>query len=219
MITTAISGDKKPYVAPHTQVFGIELQATALSTTASYRQADLSKGVAHEKRVAGCHHAPACVGDEIVVAVSDAMKNILSGWLAGSDSLLELELTGVNVAYTLMEKDRLVSCDSDNRQPVEDECLTATKVATITAALPKTIYRYNGSATWDDWSDCGHGVLFIPLTSDVVSQKATVALKYQMKIDGTVLREFESATDICLDSFVTPGSKVALKIEMVMKGL
>lgn len=211
--------NRKSYVAPQAQVYGIELQGTALSATVNARQADMAKGMTHGKRKADCHHAPACVGDEIVVAVSDAMKNILSGWFAGSDSSVELELTGVNVAYTLMEKDRLAPCDSDNSQPVEDECLTATKVATITTALPKTIYRYNGSATWNDWTDCGHGVLFIPLTSDVVSQKATVALKFQMKIDGTVLREFESATDICLDSFITPGSKVTLKIEMVMKGL
>ena len=49
MIATAISGDKKSYVAPQAQVYGIELQGTALSATVNARQADMADRLDNER--------------------------------------------------------------------------------------------------------------------------------------------------------------------------
>jgi len=164
-------------------------------------------------------HALACVGDVVTIAVDDELVSTLHSMVTGSVASVEVIITDVSITYTLAEKGRLVLWNRDgvaNWQAVLSESLTTTRVPTITATLPKTIYSYNGSAeTVDDWEDSGHGVFFIPIDGNTITQKATVSVKYQVVLNGSVVfTTQEASADISLGSYAGPAKKVALKISL-----
>ena len=182
------------------------------------KQLDMTRPAVDEPISFEFNHALACVGDEVTIDVANNMKTDLRAFVTGGTTLVELVLTDVSITYTLAGKGRLVLWNDGvaNWRPVLSESLTTTRVPTITATLPKTIYSYNGSAeTVDDWEDSGHGVFFIPIDGNTITQKATVSVKYQVVLNGSVVfTTQEASADISLGSYAEPARKVALKISL-----
>lgn len=163
-------------------------------------------------------HALACVGDNVCITVSDAMKALLNAHIAGGTTLVELRLTAVNVSYTLTAKGRLSLWDDGNPrwQPVLSEALTTQLTPTLTQPLPHVLYSYNGTtATTTDWEDSGHGVFCIPLDIEGHAQRVQVTVAYQVVLNGSVVfSEHERTTTMMLGADLSAGARLNLKVRM-----
>ena len=182
------------------------------------KQLDMTKPAAGAKVEFAFEHALACVGDKITIQASDVLKNELKD-LAGTANKVDLVIAGVDITYTLAEKGRLVLWNSEgaaNWQPVLSENLTTERVPIISGTLPKTIYSYDAATAAESkpgWFDKGNGVFFIPLSSDVIAQKATVSIRYEIVVnDSFVYNSKEVTRDMNIGHLAEAGKRVDLKI-------
>ena len=182
------------------------------------KQLDMTKPAAGAKVEFAFEHALACVGDKITIQASDVLKNELKD-LAGTANKVDLVIAGVDITYTLAEKGRLVLWNSEgaaNWQPVLSENLTTERVPIMSGTLPKTIYSYEAATAAESkpgWFDKGNGVFFIPLSSDVIAQKATVSIRYEIVVnDSFVYNSKEVTRDMNIGHLAEAGKRVDLKI-------
>ena len=134
-------------------------------------------------------HALACVGNEVTVTTSDAMKTYLNTQRQGDDlgevSRVELVLKTFSITYTLTEKGRLVLWSADGKphwETINSESGLVTRTVNYTVPADKVLYSYNGSSTGGtDYTDNDHGVFYIPIHMANHYQTAVATLTYEIR--------------------------------------
>ena len=173
-------------------------------------------------------HALACVGDQVTVGVSEALKTTLRNEVTGHDNITRIEvlLKSVMVSYHLTERARLVlwTGGEANWQVLKSgEALTTREVALKETSdlAPVTIYSYDKSsgAGGSDWTDSGHGVFYIPLHRNEEWQTAEVNIAYDVVTTygvGMVREEKTSTTTLTLSDF-PDAYQAGRNLNLVMK--
>lgn len=136
------------------------------------------------------NHALACVGDKVSIDCSSAMKSQLSTRLDGGISNIRLDVTKLEIVYTLTSKARLVLWNGGepNWELIYSEDPVCTRTVTLVDAdHPVISYAYDtsGITVKNTWND--KGVYYIPLGLPGYPQTAQVNLAYHVStsINGT----------------------------------
>ena len=173
-------------------------------------------------------HALACVGNEVTVTASDAMKTYLNGLREGDDpgevSRVELVLKTFSITYTLTEKGRLVLWSADGKphwETINSESGLVTRTVNYTVPADKVLYSYNGSSTGGtDYTDNDHGVFYIPIHMANHYQTAVATLTYEIRTYdsgdsplGTTSSGAKVSAPVVLSNYATayqPGKNLSL---------
>lgn len=176
-------------------------------------------------------HALACVGDKVSVDCSDAMKTQFGNRVAGGISNIRLDVTKLEIVYTLTSKARLVLWNGGEPkwEPIYSEDPVCTRTVTLVDAgnAPVVAYAYNETgitSTQSVWN--GFGVYYIPIGMPGNPQTATVNVAYQVStyngsdwIPGTTK---EGSATLYLNEFLTaykPGKHLYININVNDEGL
>jgi hypothetical protein len=169
-------------------------------------------------------HALACVGDKVSVDCSDAMKTQFGNRVAGGISNIRLDVTKLEIVYTLTSKARLVLWNGGEPkwEPIYSEDPVCTRTVTLVDAgnAPVVAYAYNEtgiSSKQSEWID--KGVFYIPIGMPGNPQTATVNVVYQVStyngsnwIPGATK---EGSATLYLNEFLTaykPGKHLYINI-------
>lgn len=146
---------------------------------------DQTKPVGNSKVNFTFGHALACVGDKVSVDCSNDMKTLLGNRVAGGIPNIRLEVTKLEIVYTLTSKARLVLWNGGepNWEPIYSGNPVCTRTVTLVDAgnVPVVAYAYNGTgitSTQSVWD--GFGVYYIPIGMSDNPQTATVNVAYQV---------------------------------------
>lgn len=132
-------------------------------------------------------HALACVGDKVSVDCSDAMKTQFGNRVGGGITNIRLEVTKLEIVYTLTSKARLVLWNGGEPkwEPIYSEDPVCTRTVTLVDAgnAPVVAYAYNEAGITSTqrqsvWN--GFGVYYIPIGMPGNPQTATVNVAYQV---------------------------------------
>ncbi|MBR1541349.1 MAG: fimbrillin family protein [Bacteroidaceae bacterium] len=158
-------------------------------------------------------HALACVGDEVTILLSDAVKNAINR--SGNAAL---KLTDVEITYSLTEKARLIlwaASNTANWQPVLSENFLTKRTVSLLKNANRQIYSSNG--TLADNVITGKGVFFIPLQVGGERQSADIYVKYAVVQGSATIGTVEGESTLYLDEIADayePGKKVKIKITL-----
>lgn len=151
-------------------------------------QLDQKKPLAEYRIPFEFKHALACVGDEVNIVCSDAIKSQLDSRVRGSSiTNAMVVVTGIQIEYTLTSKARLVLWNQGeaNWQTIWSENPICTRTVSILDpdddADNETVYAYNTSiptaiTTKNKWT--GNGVFYIPIELTGYAQTATVSVTH-----------------------------------------
>ena len=129
-------------------------------------------------------HALACVGDKVTINCSNDMKAKLSERVSGGINNIKVDVTKLEIVYTLTSKARLVLWNQGeaNWQTIYSEQPTCTRTVTLVDAKnPVVAYSVNDTGITpetekDEWN--GSGVFYIPIELAAYPQTAQVNLTY-----------------------------------------
>lgn len=126
------------------------------------------------------NHALACVGDKVTIDCSEGMKNQLHDRVSVGITNIKMEVTKLEIVYSLTSKARLVLWNGGepNWEPIYSENPLCTRTVTLVDAVPVVAYAENTSGitienTWND-----KGVFYIPIGLPGFPQTARVDLSY-----------------------------------------
>ena len=130
-------------------------------------------------------HALACVGDKVSINCSPAMQSQLHDRVGGGITNARLDVTKLEIVYTLTSKARLVLWNGGeaNWEPIHSEQPTCTRTVTLVDAGgdPVVAYSVNNtdiSGKQSEWND--KGVFYIPIGLPGFPQTAQVNLTYHV---------------------------------------
>ena len=134
-------------------------------------------------------HALGCVGDQVTVKLSDALKNQVDSRVAGFVTNCMVEVTGFEIDYFLTSKARLVLWNKGevNWQTILSETPTCTRHITLVdpdnpsddvVVYAKKLNIPSDITITDKWEN--QGVYYIPIELANYTQTATVTLTYRV---------------------------------------
>lgn len=131
-------------------------------------------------------HALGCVGDEVTVNLSEALKSQVNSRVAGLVTNCKVEVTGFEIDYFLTSKARLVLWNQGeaNWQTILSEMPTCTRHVTLVDPDDPdddvVVYAVDNAAIdiQDRWEN--QGVYYIPVELANYAQTATVTLTYRV---------------------------------------
>ena len=147
-------------------------------------------------------HALGCVGDQVTVKLSDALKNQVDSRVAGFVTNCMVEVTGFEIDYFLTSKARLVLWNKGevNWQTILSETPTCTRHITLVdpdnpsddvVVYANKLNIPSDITITDKWEN--QGVYYIPIELTNYTQTATVTLTYRVSTysSGIWKKEFE----------------------------
>ena len=149
---------------------------------------DQTKPSSGEKLLFVFNHALACVGNEVTINCSDALKSQIRGRVNGSTiTKAKVEVTALSIEYTLTAKARLVFWNQGemNWQAIFSEDPICTRTVTFLESEltgdDQTIHEYDGTNTTNNpITKEGQGVYYIPAEFKGYQQTAVVSLTYRI---------------------------------------
>jgi len=147
------------------------------------------------------HHALACAGDQIEIALSDELQSRLKAEAGAVGGEVTLTMTSMELDYTLLRKGRLVlnGNDQPNWQTVSSENPMVHRQLTIDG--PMTLASATSSSVTADnpiMSTSGNGVFYIPLNLAGNTQTLNVNVAYRVTTGATSLYSGSMTRDIPL---------------------
>ena len=129
------------------------------------------------------NHALACVGNKVNVICSEGLKSQIDNRVNGSVRYARVEVTSLEIEYTLTSKARLVLWNNGvaNWQTILSENPTCTRIVKIIdSSAPEVIYISSGSSA--SYLCEGKGVYYIPEELATYPQTAKVSINYRIEI-------------------------------------
>lgn len=148
---------------------------------------DQTKPLATDSKVLfDFNHALACVGDQVTVNLSGALKSQVDSRVAGPVTNCKVEVTGFEIEYFLTSKARLVLWNQGeaNWQAIQSETPTCTRHVTLVdpddPGDDVVVYAVDDATIdiQDRWKN--QGVYYIPVELANYAQTATVTLTYRV---------------------------------------
>lgn len=147
---------------------------------------DQTKPTTNDKLLFSFNHALACVGDKVSIDCSQGMKTKLHDRVSGGISNIRLDVTKLEIVYTLTSKARLVLWNGGepNWEPIYSENPLCTRTVKLVDA-GNTVVAYADNSTGitteieqSVWN--GSGVYYIPIGLAGFPQTARVDLVYHV---------------------------------------